>query len=604
MNEFCTIQHLTIHRGESIEWADHLRFLIVPPVRNKKRKRDIVDGDLVHQTDDSRSLTLTSPVSVEDPKDYLAVSYTWQSLKQCNSMQEPYLINHHDKSHASQVRPEVLDRAIRYARHEGISKIWIDRECIDNDSRNQAIGVQAMDIVYRRARRVVAPLEITISSQTDLDALTMLLRGRYVTRTTELSKAGQRDVRLIISVLRTVTSDLWWTRAWTFQEDHCASANMYLLVEHAGGLEKDRRIFGYSRSELRIPMIALRKESTRFLLAAEDARHTVPEGLLQTLKQYNILNHFTGRDLESSTRFRGSSWDILDDVVKRDSEFVADKLAILANCLRYSRRLDTRKLTKQRYGLTACLMTLCLMNGEIFHNHTDILKSAQIEAGGGNAFSLNVSSCLDRILFDEFHPPGDKYQLSTIASYRFNNTVLTPAGIRTKGWLWQLGPPLRIDFRPGVDDYDEKALIGQLGEQGQAHLAVRISRYLTEDRQEGTNKTKYMDSMLEATIEACDSESAHLRPAHLVNRDTSEECCGLFITDAQDTKYEVFTSSPDYRSGDEGDAYDVYTVASLGVEEQDPDRQRERRLLVRQWVNGLWFVNEKPRVVVFPLVLD
>jgi hypothetical protein len=55
------------------------------------------------------------------------------------------------------VRDEVLTSVLRYARHNGLRRFWIDRECspLEVDSEEEQITMDFMDLLYRENRHPI-----------------------------------------------------------------------------------------------------------------------------------------------------------------------------------------------------------------------------------------------------------------------------------------------------------------------------------------------------------------------------------------------------------------------------------------------------------------
>lgn len=76
----------------------------------------------------------------------------------------------------------------------------------------------------------------------------------------------------MVGLLKLITSEPWWSRAWTFWEEYKATINMKLLIPHIPAFEgcKRRRasgILGTLAGELCVDSADFRVESTRFCLA-------------------------------------------------------------------------------------------------------------------------------------------------------------------------------------------------------------------------------------------------------------------------------------------------------------------------------------------------
>lgn len=166
---------------------------------------------------------------------------------------------------------EVLDRAVEFASHEGLRCIWIDRCCLPQDeSREQQIGIQSMELVYQRATRTCGLLETTITSQEVLRWLSLLFAWTesgatfgetpgqdfwnlhcqpsdvadgwafgvldiQVPEDTQ-KRLAARVCCILLDFLEDLAKDRWYTRAWILQESISAGRKFKLLFRVLPGL--------------------------------------------------------------------------------------------------------------------------------------------------------------------------------------------------------------------------------------------------------------------------------------------------------------------------------------------------------------------------------
>ena len=134
-----------------------------------------------------------------------------------------------------------------------------------------------MGMVYGYSNYPVALLNTSIRYQGELNTLADILEGKLLGNGRK-NHLKQRDVingraRKALELLDRITSDDWWTRAWTFQEDYRASVKMVLLVpcdravSAIGRNSRMIRLFEDLDDELCIKSADFRKQSTRFCLA-------------------------------------------------------------------------------------------------------------------------------------------------------------------------------------------------------------------------------------------------------------------------------------------------------------------------------------------------
>ncbi|KAH8800904.1 hypothetical protein F5884DRAFT_544545 [Xylogone sp. PMI_703] len=116
-----------------------------------------------------KTLRLTSIGELQGCTHFLAVSYRWP--QEDISDEERYdIILPSGKRRKSNVPAWLLDRIIDYAVSQGVKFIWIDQECVDQNSEQLKQAVQAYHAVYRQSQQVVGVLTTAITNQSFLDA--------------------------------------------------------------------------------------------------------------------------------------------------------------------------------------------------------------------------------------------------------------------------------------------------------------------------------------------------------------------------------------------------------------------------------------------------
>ncbi|KAI0175633.1 hypothetical protein GGR52DRAFT_589431 [Hypoxylon sp. FL1284] len=405
-----------------------------------------------------------NPVSDADGgRDYIAVSYTWQASEQEEGRAEAdeeasedgasgrYLIESRRAGElpvASDVRDTVWSRVLNYADHMGCQNIWIDRECVDQeDEAEQEAAIQSMHLVYSLSRRPVALLTREIETAEELDLLTNLMCGDI----------GEGDETATLSLLDDITSNLWWTRAWTFQEDYRASARMTLLIPHHRSLEvrkqttvdeTGRPILGSVGGEVCIKSMEFKARATELCLLYRkkpEARE-VCDKILKAAAKYNILLKDEHSPSSLSSISRSMSPSIISDVISRGITLDSDHLAVIANCCGYSTRLDTNALNASGSSLSLSILALYLLNGEIMENGREQeVKDKRGDDKGQRRGTLDdrIHEFLTRQSLSSFRPPVDEGGLTFIKSCRLPEPRLTAAGSATRGHLWRLGRVIR-----------------------------------------------------------------------------------------------------------------------------------------------------------------
>lgn len=180
---------------------------------------------------------------------FVCVSYCWPKDKDGNPIQRPKTktITMMDGTERPNRAPDdVLDRAVEVARCYGLRMIWIDQECLPQDeSEEQQLGVQAMDILYAQAWITAGLLDSTaILTQAQMDAIHMMSsfepdpsgmgcrwRGRGPVPVVDASICNH-----VLDFLEMLTSDAYYTRAWIVQESLSAGDKMCLVLPKAPGV--------------------------------------------------------------------------------------------------------------------------------------------------------------------------------------------------------------------------------------------------------------------------------------------------------------------------------------------------------------------------------
>lgn len=169
---------------------------------------------------------------------YLALSYTWKPSDYEDKTSGRYWIQSRDQHnfYPSTVRNCVFDRVLNYMETFHVKFLWIDRHsikqprcknptCKHKICHQKRKAVQTMDLVYKLSKHPVALLGRPIRSSRKLDLLARLLKGGFVEAddseayllSTRTSLADTDD---LLELLCKITDDLWWKRAWTFQENY------------------------------------------------------------------------------------------------------------------------------------------------------------------------------------------------------------------------------------------------------------------------------------------------------------------------------------------------------------------------------------------------
>ncbi|KAI2614674.1 uncharacterized protein GGS25DRAFT_472680 [Hypoxylon fragiforme] len=601
------------------------------------KRRRVTNGSIeTGETELLRRRFLYPVEDEEDGRDYIAVSYTWQTSEDEGDIEEEavgrYLVESRragEPALASEVRNTVWDRVLNYADHVDCENIWIDRECIDQeDEAEQEAAIQSMHLVYSLSRRPIALLTRPIETIEELDLLTDLMCG-------EVSPDKEAAV---LNLLNGITSNLWWKRAWTFQEEYRASTRMTLLIPHHWSLEgrkqaardyMDRPILGTIEGEICIKSVDFRRQATKFCLAYREKseKKDICDKILKTAARYNVLLKEESYPLLSGTGgpssvSRSMSPTILSDINKRGITLESDRLAIAANCSGYSTRLDTNSLNHDGSSLSLSILTLYLLNGEIIENDP---KRSNHHRGG--TLDDTIFDFLSKQSLRTFRPPLDEGGLTFIKNCRFIQPQLTPSGTLTRGFLWKLGKiirhrPMKYDKYSTISPLSTFATnlsYGKYGGVSYKDLAVRILPYGPVKKYRA-RRWGLMGCMADE-IENALLEGKPLRLASLVHPKYGAEGSpyrAVFVgggdTEAEkddndwneDVESYAFTAAHFGRSS----LGDVTRHVSLEVRAEWPKCDTPAtaasvamapRLYIKRWLNGLCFYDGVPaRQVLFP----
>ncbi|GAP85934.1 putative HET-domain-containing protein [Rosellinia necatrix] len=431
-------------------WIKSLECLYLSDDRDSEptgKRQQLSNGESVASFSTPELLRRTYLDPVSDPergREYVAVSYTWEfsdeeeEQESCRSF-GGYLVESRrtgEPAQPSDVRDVVWERVLRYSEHVKCDTIWIDRECIDQDNpKEKEAAIQNMHLVYSLSRRPIALLTHAMESAEELDLLVGLLLGDL----------REEEEGAVLDLLAEITSDLWWQRAWTFQEDYRASTRMTLLIPHTSNLEHrkqtardllNRPLLGTLPGEICVKSADFRRCATRFCL---EYRQKQPEmeatcnKILATAGKYNVLLQDDPSSGVYTPISRSMTPTILADISRRGILAESDRLAIAANCCGYTMRLDTMALNKCGSSLSLSILTLCLMNGEIMENNPRLRRGTLKDS---------IFTYLTKQSLRSFRPPIDE-GLTFIKGCRFADPVLTPSGTRTWGHMWRLGKVIR-----------------------------------------------------------------------------------------------------------------------------------------------------------------
>ncbi|KAK1857136.1 hypothetical protein CCHR01_00210 [Colletotrichum chrysophilum] len=405
--------------------------------------------------------------NAEAKSDYVAVSWTWNAAQDEDPRFGGFNVETSlkDDFQPSGVRDKVFERIRHYtsAQPGHLKYVWIDQHCIvQEEGPEKTQGMQAMDLVYGLSGHPISLLARRINSKENVRLLADILEGVFIThmtgsaefRLSPLAVSSSQILRDAMDLLEAITSDLWWSRAWTFQEKYLSESKMKLLIPHSPdlGIEKEKRhkkkVFGTTGGELCIKSIDFHRQVTQLCLACKKERPNLAasaDRILGKASNYEILLRDTAPDAQYLTRWSQSP-RIIKDIEPRESKYCSDRLAIIANCCQYSIRLDDVKLRRGDHSVSLALLALYLLNGEMIKNEPLDREQKQ------ECLQKTVSSFIEDESFDGFCPPHSKKPLLFNKGCRFNNVVLTPRGMLTKGHLWKL----HLRFQAPIEQFPSR----------------------------------------------------------------------------------------------------------------------------------------------------
>ncbi|KAK8029413.1 hypothetical protein PG993_010704, partial [Apiospora rasikravindrae] len=556
---------------------------------------------------------------------YVALSYTWQASQyEADVSSSRYMVQRKcgRGEEPSPVRDSVMQRVRKYMHHVSARLLWIDQHCImQEEGWEKEIGMQAMDQVYSKSWFPVALLARPVQSQDELRLLIRILDGQFVknkkTRSRRLPGIPRQEVEAAIDLLREITSDLWFTRGWTYQESYKAGERLKFLIPHALVLSKEKcrnqTYLGNLQGELVIDAVRLSEEASRLCMAYEGRW---PESYIPCDQVKNRLGKFTvllqTHDGNGNTQTPVSMTPtIITDLTSRDLKSNWDRLPISANCCLHSVRLKSIKLQKQGRSLSLALLAQCLLNGEILENHP--------QCGLNRFYGLRS--------------PSKSYGLSYNKGCRFVNVKLKKEGIQTKGHLWKVDgliPPdtflrePRFSRPPSTkvqltrlanelrNHYQSSPIPRQLRQFWKLHMAeyvidsIRNSKTLCTARLLGGQPGC-------AVFVECDGDEYGPppgdRPRPPALRDTDSEASRSSCYDSDQSSEDAMGGSapeePNYifTSFQPGEELDRHV--SMEVNSQDLDGyknyRQSPRLYAKRWIHGLCFFDGSARQdVIFP----
>lgn len=494
LDQLIDIQKHQANREESEKWVDRLRLIDISQVPDLTGEDASLGARWFSYSYDSQTMftgrreRLILPL-LEKKDDngkipYVAVSWRWTKGKQlpqwgCDVRESfNYMVQRPGQEpHKSDFPDHYFERAIMYAQSQDIDRLWIDKECIfqrdGDDPKDLSLGVQIMDAVYGDSTFSVGLLTTPLMHQQEVDMLAELLsrsifRNTQDTITPKYKTGHEMEMKIlkIQTLILRILSDSRWSRGWIFQEDHLASDRMRLLIPYSKPINTDTRVydFGSLPGNLVVKLTHFRKAVTMFCMASGESEHRWPVSeMLGKAKQYNIFNrrlkkvqphqrnqrrvrvwtegNMSGAKMNDKidylheTTYPSTTLSVLGDICHRDLEKTEDRVAILANAARFSTRLDVSPssplVRSEAYSLSAILLALILLNGEILDSSTLLRQSTLM--------TFTLRQFLEELQY-RFHAPLLDYKQSFIDRCRLKSCTITHRGVEAQGFLFKLLP--------------------------------------------------------------------------------------------------------------------------------------------------------------------
>ena len=523
-------------------------------------------------------------------QNFVAISWTWAPSIHEDPTSGKYSILHANagKRESSDIRNSVLDRIVKYLEHVNIDIFWIDRVCIDqHDSQRKAQAMNSMDLIYRSATKSLGLLTTPIRTKAGLQLFELLVSGdlcgkseacRYVFR----YGINGNIITKVIRILQDIQKDVWWNRAWVFQEEYVSGLEMDLLIPVAPGAQGNKEKALMS-GEVCVGASAFREQATMFLLAclnsSWDRYRKSCVDMLNVFGKYNILLSQDGYGLQSM------SARIFADIGRRGISEPWDTLAITANACGYETRLDKAALFDEDRSLSLSLLAQFLLNGEIVMSVNDSSED------GYEALDVDIAKFLEKLSLKNCEIPVESRQLSFLKNCRLPSVRICNQGMRTFGFIWELRHDHRIhtskfalnsiprESRAHFESYpwesQELTVLAYELEKRHPALAHKLRAYI-DRRKTGSASSalSYMDRMAWSLVRAID-QGYILRVGYLMGGGAG----GIFIPNRCDVyrSMHAFTAWQPRHLNDELDKFVSLKVAI-----------RQNVILeTADWMNGL-----------------
>ncbi|KAI0815407.1 Tetratricopeptide repeat-domain-containing protein [Xylaria sp. FL0064] len=229
------IQKTEVQHLKSAEFMQALECLYFPT------QNDVLNlSARLTRIEDARPSTILMRrrINTVNERGYAAISYTWHHplplMQPCGKY---FVQSRKGEFLQSDIQDSVFERVEKYMIHFNLRYLWIDQEClVQEDGEEKTTAIQAMDLVYGRSRHPVSLLYQPIMSIAELKWLAGLMKGGFVVKSGSEFKLSlelpRESACKILELLEAIVSDIWWTRAWTYQENYRGNININLLIPH------------------------------------------------------------------------------------------------------------------------------------------------------------------------------------------------------------------------------------------------------------------------------------------------------------------------------------------------------------------------------------
>lgn len=537
-------------------------------------------------------------------RQFVAISWTWQPSRHENGHSGTYSAEHSNSRGIErlEIRDCVLARVTKYLLHKGLKLFWIDQVCIDQkDAKVKTKAMNSMDLIYKHAEKTLGLLSTPIESAVELCLLVSVMNGELTCQSprglsTFRPHVDAGTIERTIRVLKRLTKDIWWKRAWVFQEEYIAGINMDLLFP-VNVVRQGRSDYEQIPGEFCVSATTFRQEATLFLLAYRQCPSRTHRAsckqMLKIIGKYKILlqHQPTGSMPMSAT--------IDSEIQRRRVKIPWDRLAVTANACDYGVRLNYPALSHQRSSISMSLLAQYLLNGEIFvlHRHGESTPDAARVTG--------AIQWMQNTRLEACKPPAGTKPLSFLKRCRLPDVCFCVEGVRTRGLIWhldvrhvlrtsrfayrQMSPAraARLYCQPwAAQEIDD--LVRRLRRRHR-RLADKLDDYI-QKRRRGVEFTScsYMDRMMWEVVQAV-NRGHRLRIGYSQQR----ECAGIFVPGSHDVhcNMNAFTA---WQSGNfTANSSDKFVSLSVNV-------RHTTVTSALAWINGLvFFRNDDLQDVTF-----